>query len=388
MDDIVIFSSEDEKTSAKQNSWNIKQNVHKDFMAKLNDFAAWFQKVRTKEKVILYRLLSVMLNAGMPLIKSMIVLEKQEKNPVLKKILKECIQWLKEGKSLSECLDEHFKSFYPAEIGIIRSGEKTGQLGIVMTSLADQVEKVSSITGKLKSALIYPAMIMIVVVGVIGVMMTMVVPNLLEIFEDKSALPPTTQLLIAMSDFTVNYWFLLIPIIFASVVGIGYWKKTPSGKYNYDKLLLKVPVFGQIIQKVTLSKFSRVFAGLLSSGVSIVESLRIVSDAVWNEVYRQRILLLLEDVRQWLKIYESLDGDTLFPDIMVQMIEVGEQTANLDKTIVKVADFYDEQVDNLAATINKLLEPFIIVFLALVVGFIAIAIMQPIMNLADTVAST
>lgn len=149
-----------------------------------------------------------------------------------------------------------------------------------MTSLADQVEKVSSITGKLKSALIYPAMIMIVVVGVIGVMMTMVVPNLLEIFEDKSALPPATQLLIAMSDFTVNYWFLLIPIIFASVVGIGYWKKTPSGKYNYDKLLLKVPVFGQIIQKVTLSKFSRVFAGLLSSGVSIVESLRIVSDAV------------------------------------------------------------------------------------------------------------
>jgi len=357
-------------------------------MTKLNDFVAWFQKVKTKEKVILYRLLSVMLNAGMPLIKSISVLEKQEKNPVLKKILEECILWLKEGKNLSECLDEHFKSFEAAEIGIIRSWEKTGQLDIVMTSLADQVEKVASITGKLKSALIYPAMIMLVVVGVIGVMMTMVVPNLLEIFEDKSALPPTTQLLIAMSDFTVNYWFLLIPIIFASVVGIGYWKKTPSGKYNYDNLLLKVPVFGQIVQKVTLSKFSRVFAGLLSSWVSIVESLRIVSDAVWNEVYRQRILLLLEDVRQWLKIYESLDGDTLFPDIMVQMIEVGEQTANLDKTIVKVADFYDEQVDNLAATINKLLEPFIIVFLALVVWFIAIAIMQPIMNLADTVAST
>lgn len=167
-----------------------------------------------------------------------------------------------------------------------------------MTSLADQVEKVASITGKLKSALIYPAMIMLVVVGVIGVMMTVVVPNLLEIFEDKSTLPPTTQLLIAMSDFTVNYWFLLIPIITAFIIGVGYWKKTPSGKYNYDHILLKVPVFGQIVQKVTLSKFSRVFAGLLSSGVSIVESLRIVSDAVGNEVYRQRILLLLEDVRQ------------------------------------------------------------------------------------------
>ncbi len=388
MDDIVIFSSEEEKLSQTTKWWAASKSRNQDLMTKLNEFVAKFGKVKTKEKVILYRLLATMLNAGMPLIKSVSVLEKQEKNQILKKILAECIAWLKQWKNLSDCLDEHHKSFDAAEIGIIRSGEKTWQLDIVMTSLADQVEKVASITGKLKSALIYPAMIMLVVVWVIGVMMTMVVPNLLEIFEDKTALPPSTQLLIAMSDFTVNYWFLLIPIIFGWVVGVNYWKKTPSGKYNYDQILLKIPVFGQIVQKVSLSKFSRVFAGLLSSWVSIVESLRIVSDAVWNEVYRQRILLLLEDVRQGLKIYESLDGDTLFPDIMVQMIQVGEQTANLDKTIVKVADFYDEQVDNLAATINKLLEPFIIVFLAVVVWFIAIAIMQPIMNLADTVASS
>lgn len=126
----------------------------------------------------------------------------------------------------------------------------------------------------------------------------------------------------------------------------------------------------------------------MSSGVSIVESLKIVSDAVGNELYRQRILLLLEDVRQGMKIWESLDGDDLFPDIMVQMIQVGEQSAKLDTTIIKVAEFYDEQVDNMAVTINKLLEPFIIVFLAVVVGFIAIAIMQPIMGLADTISQS
>ncbi|MCH8518616.1 type II secretion system F family protein [Candidatus Gracilibacteria bacterium] len=388
MDDIIILSSEEDKVTKNTSPGDHLKKDKKDIMAKLNDFVAGFGKVKTKEKVILYRLLATMLNAGMPLIKSIGVLEKQEKNPVLKNILGGALIGLKEGKSLSECLDEHHKSFAAAEIGIIRSGEKTGQLDLVMISLADQVEKVSSITGKLKSALIYPAMIMLVVVGVIGVMMTMVVPNLLDIFDDQSQLPPSTQILIAMSDFTVNYWFLMIPMGFAAVIGIGYWKKTPAGKYNYDSLLLKLPVFGQIVQKVTLSKFSRVFAGLLAAGVSIVESLNIVSDAVGNEVYRQRILLLLEDVRQGLKIHESLDGDTLFPDIMVQMIEVGEQTANLDKTIIKVADFYDEQVDNLAGTINKLLEPFIIVFLAVVVGFIAIAIMQPIMELADTVAGT
>jgi len=388
MDDIVILSNEDEKKSKNTEPWDHLKGDSRDFMSRLNDFAASFQRVKTKEKVVLYRLLATMLNAGMPLIKAISVLEAQEKNVVLKNILADTLIKLREWKNLSECLDEHHTSFSTAEVGIIRSWEKTWQLDAVMISLANQVEKVASITWKLKSALIYPAMIMVVVVWVIWVMMTVVVPGLLEIFDDKSSLPPSTQTLIALSDFTVNYWYIMIIVWVLVGIWISYWKKTPSWKYNYDSILLKVPVFWQIVQKVTLSKFSRVFAGLLASWVSIVESLRIVSDAVWNEVYRQRILLLLEDVRQWLKIHESLDWDSLFPNIMIQMIEVGEQTANLDKTIVKVADFYDEQVDNLAATINKLLEPFIIVFLAVVVWFIAIAIMQPIMELADTVAGS
>ncbi|USN57964.1 MAG: type II secretion system F family protein [Candidatus Peribacteria bacterium] len=171
-------------------------------------------------------------------------------------------------------------------------------------------------------------------------------------------------------------------------VAVVLWKKTPGGRYNFDYILLKLPVFGTIIQKVVLSKFSRILSGLIASGVSIVESMRIVSDAVGNEVYRQRILLLSEDVKQGMKIWESLDTDELFPDMMVQMIQVGEQTAKLDQTIIKVADFYDEQVDNVIGSINKLLEPFIIVFLAVVVGFIAVAIMQPIMNLADTISNS
>jgi type IV pilus assembly protein PilC len=388
MDDIVILSNEDEKKSKNREPWNHLKDDSRDFMSRLNDFASSFQRVKTKEKVVLYRLLATMLNAGMPLIKAISVLEAQEKNVVLKNILADTLIKLREWHSLSECFDEHHTSFSAAEVGIIRSWEKTWQLDLVMISLANQVEKVASITWKLKSALIYPAMIMVVVLWVIWVMMTVVVPGLLEIFDDKSSLPPSTQTLIALSDFTVNYWYIIIFVWVLVSIWISYWKKTPSWKYNYDKILLKAPVFWQIVQKVTLSKFSRVFAGLLASWVSIVESLRIVSDAVGNEVYRQRILLLLEDVRQWLKIHESLDWDSLFPNIMIQMIEVGEQTANLDKTIVKVADFYDEQVDNLAATINKLLEPFIIVFLAVVVWFIAIAIMQPIMELADTVAGS
>jgi len=390
MEDIIILWEEENKefNIDSLSSHNKKSKDSMTFMDNLNAFVSSFQKIHTKDKIIFYRLMSTMLNAGMTLIKWISVLEKQEKNPLFKKMLWEMIIWLQEWKNLSDCLDVYPSSFSEAEIWVIRSGEKTWKLNEVMTSLADQVEKVASITWKLKGALIYPAMIMLVVLWVIAVMMIVVVPKLLEIFEDKSALPPSTQLLVFLSDFFVWYWYLLILFCIIVYFSITFYKKSPSWKYNWDSFVLHVPIFWSIVKKVTLSKFSRVFSGLMSSGVSVVESLKIVSEAVWNEVYRQRILLLLEDVRKGMKMWESLEWDKLFPDIMVQMIQVGEQSAKLDVTIIKVADFYDEQVDTMAATLNKLLEPFIIVFLAVVVWFIAIAIMQPIMNLADTVSQS
>jgi type IV pilus assembly protein PilC len=391
MEDIIILW-EEEVTHPSSDKDRLKKGdkdrQKRSIMEYLNDVFAGLQKIKVKEKIIFYRLMSTMLNAGMSIVKSVWVLERQEKNPVFKKILSEMIVWLKEGKNLSESMEMHPGSFDDSEMWVVRAGEKTGKLNEVMTSLADQVEKVASVTGKLKSALIYPAMIMVVVAGVILVMMTVVVPKLLEIFDDKSALPASTQVLIFLSDFFVNYWYLIIIFITIFYIWISFWKKTSAWKYNYDKMVLKVPIFWVVVKKVVLSKFARVFSWLMSSGVSVVESLNIVADAVWNEVYRQRILLLLEDVRAWMKMWESLEGDPLFPDIMVQMIQVWEQSATLDTTIIKVADFYDEQVDNMATTINKLLEPFIIVFLAVIVWFIAIAIMQPIMNLADTVSQS
>jgi type IV pilus assembly protein PilC len=214
----------------------------------------------------------------------------------------------------------------------------------------------------------------------------MVVPKLLDIFEDKSNLPASTKALIAISDFMVSYWYLIIGFIVWSIVLISIWKQTPSWKYLFDKFLFKIPVLWEVIKKIILSKFSRVFANLIASWVSMVESLKITSEVVWNEVYRQKILLLAQDVKSGIRMHDSLEWSPLFPDMMVQMIQVWEETANLDKTIIKVADFYDEQVDNTISVLNKLLEPFIIVFLAVTVWFIAMAIMQPIMNLADTIS--
>ena len=360
----------------------------KSTISSLNDFIASMQTIKVKEKLVFYRLLATMTNAGLSLVKSIIVLRDQEKNPVFKKILSVFIEELRSGKTLSECLSLYPNSFDDSEIWIIWSGEKTWKLNEVLVDLADQIEKMSSITWKLKSAMIYPAFIIIVVTWVLMIMMIVVVPKLLDIFEDKSTLPMSTQTLIAISDFLSAYWPFIIWFFTLFVVFIKIWKKTPWWKYLYDNFIFKIPIFGWMTQKLILSRFSRVLSWLVWSWVSIVASFQIVSEAVWNEVYRQRILLLKEDVQQWIKIWEALDGDRLFPQMMVQMIQVWEQTAKVDETVLKVADFYDEEVDNIITTLNKLLEPLIIVFLAVIVWWMAMAIMQPIMNLANTVSQS
>ena len=370
------------------NDENINWNQEwKLFIDRLNDFILSFQNVKTKEKVIFYRLLSTMTNAWISLVKSVLVLERQEKNPVLKKILVRFWEELRSGSNLSDCLSLYSSSFSDAEIWIIRYWEKTWKLNIALTDLADQIEKVESMTWKIKWAMMYPFFIILVVIWVVSVMMIMVVPKLLEIFDNKDDLPASTKMLIAISDTFVNYWFVMILVVVVSFVFVSIWKKTPNGKYIYDNLMLKIPVFWWINKKIILSKFSRVFSWLLSSWVSVLECLNITSEVVWNEVYRQRLLLLQEDIRQWIRMYESLDWDKLFPEMMIQMIQIWEETAKLDSTILKIADFYDEQVDNTIWILNKLLEPFIIVTLAIIVWFIAVWIMQPIMNLADTISN-
>lgn len=387
MSDILILD-DNKEDKASQTLFRAAEEKDTSLMSKINTFLAGLQSVKTKDKVVFYRLLATMTNAWMTLLKSINVLQKQEKNAFFKQILVTVEEKLKSWANFSQCLEEYPGSFAEAEIGIIRSWEKTGQLNLVLSDLADQIEKVDSISWKIKGAMMYPFFIILVVIWVVAIMMIKVVPQLLEIFDDKSSLPASTQTLMAISDLFRDHWFMMIIVVFGFLIMVWIWKKTPTGKYIFDKLLLKIPIFWEINKKLILSKFSRVFSWLLASWVSVVECLKITSDAVWNEVYKQRLLLLSEDVKQGIKIWESLDGDKLFPDMMIQMVQVWEETAKLDHTIIKVADFYDAEVDNTIRVLNKLLEPFIIVTLAIIVGFIAIAILQPIMWLADTISNT
>ena len=361
-------------------------NVSESLIVRFEKWMISNQKMNLKQKLIFFRLLATMVNSGLPVLKAIGILEKQEKNLVIKNYYTKTIAGIRSGHSLSDTLRGFGTTFGEAECSIIESGEKTGKLNSALIQLAEQSEKISSISPKIKGAMIYPAMIVVVMLGSIGVLMTMVVPKLIEIFGDRDKLPMSTQMLIGVSDFMVAYWWAMLIGIFLALGILSIWKETPSGKFQFHKFLLKFPIIGALLQKVILSKFSRVLSNLLSNGISIVESLRIVSEVVDNEVYRQRILLLREDVKRGVKIGESLEDDALFPDILVQMIKVGEETSKTDTIILKIADFYDEEVDTTVTGMNKILEPIIIVTMAVVVGVIAIGILQPIMQLSDVIS--
>lgn len=371
-----------EKEQAQESAnWETK----KSFMDSFNESMAEKQKLKLKTKLTFYRFMSTMVDSWMSLIKSVEVIYSQEKNAMVRIMLKDVLASLRAWQTLSTSLGKFYNSFWSSEVAILESWEKTWKLNTALKDLADQIEKVASISWKIKAALIYPAAVVMISFAVVVVMMVYVVPKLLELFSDADDLPAVTQALIATSDFFIYSWPYLIGGGIAIVFFIKTWWKTKEGRYYLDLVMLKMPIFWWLTKKVILSKFARVLSGLLGSGVSVVESLNIVSQALWNEVYRQRIILLQVDIKKWIKIWESLDGDKLFPPMLVQMVQIWEQTAKLDKTIVKIADFYDEEVDNVVGVINKLLEPIIIVFIAMVVLFIALWVMQPIMSLTEQI---
>lgn len=383
MADFLILDNE-KKNDNVNNVYNRKKSW---FFWQIGELFYSFQKIRTKEKIQLYRLLSTMLNAWLTLVKAVWVLEKQQKKGTYKKILMRFSENLTSWKRLSDCLADFPNDFSEAEVWMVKSGEKTWQLTDVLMELAIQTERLDSINWKIKSAMIYPTFIVLVVVSVVYVIMTMVVPKLVDVFWDKETLPDSTKNLIAVSEFLSNNWVFILIFLIVLYVFFFFWRRTPTWAYIFDEYVFKIPIFWPMMKKIILSKFSRIFSWLISSWVSVLESLRITAEAVWNEVYKQRILLINEDVSKGIKIWESLDWDKLFPDMMVQMIQVWEETAKLEETVLKVSDYYDEEVDNTIANINKLLEPIIIISLAIVVGFIAMAILEPIMNLADTVSN-
>lgn len=340
--------------------------------------------INLRQKVVFFRILATMVNASLTILKSLTALRKQEKDAKMIQFYDFMITRIQSGTTMHDALGAYYGCFNDAEVSIIEAGERTGKLNTALIQIADQTEKVDSITRKIKAAMTYPIIMVVGMVGCTAILMVKVIPTLTSFFWDPESLPAATKYIMAVSDFFTNSWFLMLVWSISFVVGLKIWKQTKSGKYKFDMFLIKMPLFGPIMKKVVLSKFARVFSDLLGSWVAVVEAIRIVSSAVGNEVYRQRLLLLRQDIKNGQKIAESLEDDPLFPDLLISMIRVGEETAQIGDTVIKIANFYDEEVDIAIGGIQKLIEPVILVIMAVVIWFLAMGIFLPIMNLAGT----
>ena len=372
--DIVILDIED---NGKEVETESTLDYIKHFL-----FKQW--SINMRQKVVFFRILATMVNASLTILKSLSALRKQEKDVKMIKFYDFMIARIQSWTTMHDALSDYYGCFNDAEVSIIEAWERTGKLNTALIQIADQTEKVDSITRKIKWAMTYPIIMVVGMVACTAILMVKVIPTLTSFFWDPETLPAATKYIMAVSDFFTDYWFLILISTIIFVVAIKIWKQTKTWKYRFDMFLIKMPLFGPIMTKVVLSKFARVFSDLLWSGVAVVEAIRIVSSAVGNEVYRQRLLLLRQDVKNGQKIAESLEDDPLFPDLLISMIRVGEETAQIGDTVIKIANFYDEEVDIAIGGIQKLIEPVILVIMAVVIWFLAMGIFLPIMNLAGT----
>lgn len=343
-------------------------------------------KVKPKALVVFTRQLSTMINAGVPILKSLNTLRDQTDSPTLKEALDKVIADVQGGGQLSDSLEKHPKIFSEVYVNMVRAGESGGILDQILIRLANQVEKDSQIKGKLKGALIYPAVVTMVAVGAVGFLLTGVIPKLAGILtENEVELPIYTKVVLGTSDLLLNSWPVLIAVTIVALVLFRRYIKTPSGKYNFHKVLLKLPVFGKVILKVNIARFARTFSSLAGAGVTVIESLNVTSGSLSNEVIKKGIQDSISGIKNGRNISDSLAESNVMPQIIIQMAAVGEETGQLDTVLEKVAEFYEQEVDTVIDGLASIIEPILIVGLGGVVGVIVLSVLGPIFSLQGSI---
>ena len=335
-------------------------------------------KVKTKVLTTFTRQLATLVDSGLPLLRGLRVLEKQERNGALKRILGELALAIEGGSTFSEALAQHPKVFNRLFVNMIKAGELGGVLEVVLKRLAEFSEKAQKIKGKVKAALFYPVAVLIVAVGILTLLMVMVVPKFKEVFAGMGVkMPGFTLFVLACSDMIRNHIVETLGLAAVGVVLFLLAIKTKVGRLIWDKVKLKMPVLGPVISKVAIARFTRTLGTLVSSGVPILQALTIVKETAGNVIISNAISGVHEAVKEGETITAPLEASGVFPPMVVSMVDVGEQTGALPEMLLKISDNYDEEVDNAVASMTSLLEPIMIVFLAVVVGSIVIAMFLP-----------
>jgi type IV pilus assembly protein PilC len=334
------------------------------------------------------RQLATLVDAGLPLLRGLRVLEKQEKNPTLKEIIGKLALSIEGGSTFSEALAQHPKVFNKLYVNMVKAGELGGVLEVVLGRLADFMEKAQKIKGKVIAAMFYPSAVMTVAVAILAVLMIWVVPKFKDIFKDMlpgQDLPGFTRFVLGISDAIANHFIVTFVMVVALVIGFLFFIKTRPGRRLWDRFKLNMPVLGSVISKVAISRFTRTLGTLVSSGVPILQALTIVKETSGNVIIGTAVGAVHESVKEGETITAPLEGSNVFPPMVISMVDVGEQTGALPEMLMKIADNYDDEVDNAVSAMTSLLEPIMIVFLAVIVGSIVIALFLPLIKLMEQV---
>jgi type IV pilus assembly protein PilC len=336
-----------------------------------------------KEKIVFMRQMATMVGAGLPLSRSLEIMIQQTANPLFRRVLKNVLESVQSGKTLADSFRQEEEVFDNITINLIEAGEESGNLEIILERLATELEEKDSLSGKIKSAMIYPVIILVIIVAVIVLMMFVLVPAMADIYDDFDAeLPFITRFLMDMSNFFINYWWTLIVGGLVIFIGGKFYLDSPSGKRTFDKLVLKIPVVGGIVSKMQISQFTRILSLLLGSGLSIVKAIELTADSLSNSMFRDTLMEAKEEVEKGGPLAIPIARSEYYPLLVSSMVAVGEETGEMDTVLAKVAEYYKSEVDTATENLSTILEPVFLVIMGLAVGFIALGVYMPMFQLS------
>lgn len=344
------------------------------------------KKVKSKEVAIFSRQLATMVNSGLTLIRSLTILEDQTENALFCDIIAQIRQQVEQGSSLSSALESHSDTFSHLYVSMIRAGEVGGALDETLVRLADTLESSVRLRSKVKSAMAYPVVVLSLIVLIVTGMLLFVVPVFENMYDELGGtLPFPTQMLINLSGLLTTFWWLFMGLIFGGVYWFRRWKGTESGRVTWDRLKLRAPVFGKLVQKIAISRFARTFSVLSRTGVPVLQALDIVAATSGNALVGEAVIDVQGSVKRGESLAAPLSRHEVFPPMVTHMMAVGEETGALDSMLSKVADFYDNEVDDSVSALTSLIEPLLIVVMGIAVGGILIALYLPMFNIANLI---
>lgn len=347
------------------------------------------KKIKSDDLVMFTRQLSAMIGAGVPLLRALGSLEENSESKALQEVVANVFKDVQSGTALGDALAKHPEAFSDVYVNMVRAGEAAGILDEILKRLAMQQEKNATIRKKIKSAMTYPMVLIVITIGAFFGLMLFVIPQIGTILQDlggpDAELPLLTQTMLAISAFITSFWYIVFPLMAAGVFAVFRYIKTPTGKKLFHQLILKIPGIKTIIMKVAVARFARTFSALMGAGVGVLEALDVTAHALGNIVYEEALLEAAKRVENGDTLSSIIGQYDIFPAIVAQMLAVGEETGQTDTVLVKVADFYEEEVDVAIEGLSSIIEPVMIVFMGGMVGVIAASVMQPIASLSSNI---